>query len=224
MNERDLFRAIGNVDDDLVAAANRSSTHRPLRVYLSGALAACLCVVLLFVALRFLPTSRTGSPNNELATGQVSLTGNSSPVEGIGESFQQTGLPGNQAGEPGSAELQGSGQQPTMATSPSAQIPEDFRFTISWPDHSFDSETGILTEYDGLRYHLTLTDEDLSRVWSISSALGAESIDPDGTLVLSYTANGESVECRFTRTPPSHASLLFDQLISTIEHAASQVR
>ncbi len=225
MNERDLFRAIGDVDDELVTGAEKTSVRRPLRVYLSGALAACLCVALLFVALRFLPAGRTADNANEFAPELAetsadyltSMEGNTKGPE-IGLSNDGNGSMLNPA-QSDPAGLYSATQQPTVSG-----LPAELRFSVTWGDNSFDSQTGLLTENGGHSYTLTLTEQELARAWSILSALGNVESDPDGDIVVTYTAEGQTEEVRLFREPPSYGSLLFDDLMDIIEHAASRVR
>lgn len=224
MNERDLFRAIGDVDDDLVTGIQKSSARRPLRVYLSGALAACLCVALLFVALRFLPTSDTAARTNGQYSEQMD------PVDG--QHFSMAGVEhtpevstGNTATatDVGPAGIQSS-TQPAEGTVLHSEVPDDFCFTITWGDHFFDSKTGIFTENGSLTYTLTLTEQDMVFTWRALSALSELESDPEGDIVLTFTANDLTRELRFSQEPPSHASLICDDLIAIIEYAADRLR
>ena len=53
MNSRDLFRAIGQIDDDLIESANKAPARRtiPLQFRRFVPAAACFCMVLLGVAM-----------------------------------------------------------------------------------------------------------------------------------------------------------------------------
>lgn len=53
MNSRDLFRAIGQIDDDLIESANKTPVRRtiPLQFRRFVPAAACFCMVLLGVAM-----------------------------------------------------------------------------------------------------------------------------------------------------------------------------
>lgn len=61
MNERDLFRAIGDVDADLIEDANKVPKSK-LKRYLPTVVAACLCIAALFLLF---PAGRDKSSTEE---------------------------------------------------------------------------------------------------------------------------------------------------------------
>ncbi len=72
MNSRDLFRAIGQIDDDLIESANKAPAKRtiPLQFRRFVPAAACFCVVLLGVAVVRQNTFTAG--NQAAATAEMS--------------------------------------------------------------------------------------------------------------------------------------------------------
>ncbi len=67
IDETQLLRAVGDVGDDLLLRAERPGTARSRRPW-RGALAACLCLVLVLTAVLYLPNSfRMGSSGNTAA-------------------------------------------------------------------------------------------------------------------------------------------------------------
>lgn len=61
MNERDLFRAIGDVDEDLIEDANKPAKSK-IKFYLPTAVAACLCIAALFLLLPSFSSNTEGIP------------------------------------------------------------------------------------------------------------------------------------------------------------------
>lgn len=223
MNERDLFRAIGDVEDELVAAAGKTPNRKPVRVWLSGALAACLCTALLVLALQMLP-GRVGRDNAEAVSPEMNgSTGNMLYSTENQEFSPETSKSGLNDGEASHVGIQSS-TQPTGDTVLSSEVPADFGFTISWAENSFDSTTGVLTENGGLSYTLSLTGEERYSCWKLLNMLEQMETDPNGDIRLTFTANDLTRELCFSQAQTPQASSLCDELLKVIECAASRQR
>lgn len=223
MNERDLFRAIGDVEDELVTAAGNPPSRKPVRVWLSGALAACLCVTLLVLAMQTLP-SRIGQDNAEAVNPEMNgATGNVLYSTDEQEFSPETSKSGLHDGDFSHAGIQSS-TQPTGGAILSSEIPADFGFTIAWAENSFDSTTGVLTENGGLSYTLSLTGEERYSCWKLLNMLEHMETDPNGDIRLTFTANDLTRELRFSQEKTPQASSLCDELLKVIEYAASRLR
>lgn len=201
MNERDFFRAIGNVDDDLIEAAGRPIRHRPVRAWLSVAVAACLCVVVLFLAIRVLPGTGTSTDHADTAVPRSgdSLSGNGqAPQE-----FVSDANPGSMDTEansrlPGLASTSGAMGQESTAVSPNSMTsygstPQDFRFVLTWDGYTYDSASDLLT-MDGQSYALLLTQEQRERAWNLLSGLESDADAVEGDIILEVTYDGQT--CR----------------------------
>lgn len=223
MNERDLFRAIGDVEDELVTAAGKTPSRRPVRVWLSGALAACLCAALLFLALQMLP-GRVGRDNAEAVSTEMNgATGNALYSTDEQEFSPETGKSGLHDGDFSHAGIQSS-TQPTGGAIVSGEVPADFGFTIDWGENRFDSATGVLTENGGLSYTLSLTGEERYTCWKLLKALEHMETDPEGEIRLTFTANGLTRALRFSQAQTPQASRICEDLLKVIGQSANRLR
>lgn len=198
MNERDFFRAIGNVDDDLIEAAGRPIRHRPVRAWLSVAVAACLCVAVLVLAIRVLPGTGTSTdhantavPRNGDSLSENSQTSRESYSEATFASAEAAGGPVG----PGLASTNGAMGQESTAVSPNGMTygsyPQDFRFILTWDGCTYDSASDLLTS-DGQSYALLLTQEQREQIWNLLSGLEPETDAVEGDIFLVFTYDSQT--------------------------------
>lgn len=214
MTEKDLFRAIGNVDDSLVTEAQEPPRKR-LRIP-GGLIAACLCLIATVLAAVVLPQSFLAGSEPEHAvqprseSDDFSILG-SPPLDSAGIQLP----PGSDSQE--AAENRSVPETPnsnSLSPAQNQEIPADFAFTLSWGTDgacSYHSAAGALRNGDSFEAQgeLTLTQEQRQTAWSILSSLdwdgypedyhpGNAETDPTMDLRLSFTANGRTHTVRCT--------------------------
>lgn len=126
MNEKELFRALGDIDGDLIEEAGRVMPRRRFRPWMGGLAAACLCLVALALSWDSIVPKQSATPAGALRSSSETLE-----------------LPKDVTGQMWSiAEGSGSANQPADA----ASIQQAEGFCLTWPGGSYDSASGILTE------------------------------------------------------------------------------
>lgn len=208
MTEKDLFRAIGDVDDSLVAEAQEPPRKR-LRIP-GGLIAACLCLIVTVLAAVVLPQSFLPGNKQEPAAQPRSESDDSSilgspPLDSAGIQLP----PASDSQE--AAENRAVPEAPysnSLSPAENQQVPTDFAFTLSWGTDgacSYNSAAGALRNGDSseAQGELTLTQEQRQTAWSILSSLdwdsypevyhpGNAETNPAMDLQLSFTANGQT--------------------------------
>lgn len=169
MNEKDLFRALGDIDDDLIEEAGRRMPRRRFRPWMGGLAAACLCMAVL--ALRWnsiVPKSAEG-PMGELRVSSGTLD---HPKEMTGQMWSiEEGL--------------GFSNQPADA----APMQQAEGFCLTWPGGSYDSASGVLTE-DNVRTRVLLTQAQQETILALADEAAGSG---EGSLTR-ITAAGERDE------------------------------
>lgn len=164
MNEKDLFRALGDIDGDLIEEAGRVMPRRRLRPWMGGLAAACLCLVVLALSWK-------------------AIVPNQAPEGVLRSSSETLDLPRDMTGQMWILEKEaGSGNQPADA-SPMQQVPEALlpsgssrtdavpmqqteSFCLTWPEGSYDSASGILTE-ENVRTRVLLTQAQQEKILAL---------------------------------------------------------
>lgn len=242
MTEKDLFRAIGDVDDSLVAEA-QELPRKHVRIS-GGLVAACLCLVATALAAVILPQSfLNGNAQKPAAqpgpeSDDVSILG-SPPLGSAGVQLPPS------SGSPEAAENRSVPETPynySLGPAQSQEVPADFAFTLSWGTEgacSYNSAAGALRNGDSMEAQgeLALSQEQRQAAWSILSSLdwdsypavyhpGNADTKPTMDLQLSFTANGQthSVRCiaigtEFTSPDPAGNAFLqvCQQLIALLQ-------
>ncbi len=187
MNEKTLFQALSDIDDDLIEGASRPPKRNPLLIYLPTAAAACLCIVICLFA--FWKTPQNGSD------GVAARSGN-------GATEASLSIP---IAPPGNESLYGAGTDPFAApTGASVQhfcqsdIPGDFSFRLSWNGKQYSSEDRQYTQADGVSRPLSLTAEELKNAWLLIEEATEDGSSSDSGFILDYTANGEVYHLEFS--------------------------
>lgn len=195
MNEHDLFRAIGDVDDTLLEGAEKRPRRLPRR-YWSGLVAACLCVALLGLSALVLP-----GPDKSQDTPNEARTGDSAVMESASDAVAT--VPAQAPGEilgsvsaPSGVNGWGADPQSVEPTESYGDYPADFRFILTWEDFTYDS-AGLLTLSDGQRLSLTLTPGELQQAWRLLS--GLELTPGEGDISLTLTAHGQTTSTALGR-------------------------
>lgn len=169
MNEKDLFRALGEIDSDLIEEAGRRMPRRRLRPWMGGLAAACLCVVVLALSWDSIAPNRTESPAGALRTASETLD-----------------LPKDVAGQMWTLEEGfGSANEPADA----APMQQAEGFCLTWPGGSYDSASGILTE-GSVRTRVLLTQAQQETILALADEAAGSG---EGSLTR-ITAAGEQDE------------------------------
>lgn len=242
MTEKDLFRAIGDVDDSLVAEAQelpRKHLHIP-----GGLIAACLCLIATVLAAVVLPQSSLSGSRQAPAAQPRSESDDLSILGSLplgGADLQAPPASGTQE----ASESRSVPEAPYnygLGSAQSQEVPGDFAFTLSWGTDgacSYNSAAGALRSGDsaGAQGELTLSPEQQQAAWSILSSLdwdsypenyhpGNADTKPTMDLQLSFTANGQThtVRCmaigtEFTSPNPEGNAFLqaCQQLIALLQ-------
>ena len=172
MNEKDLFRALGDVDDAWLAAAEAPPQKRKPRLA-GGLIAACLCVaVLALTASELSSVFHNGASSDGLpataANGSPEVLDKESRV--TPEAADQT--PAHFSADPEAAVPDA--QPYALTTEPAATYeacPADFSFTLSWDGNTYDSETGVLTWANGQSDDRPMTEDLRQEAWTLLSGL-----------------------------------------------------
>lgn len=200
MNERDLFRAIGEVDDSLIEAAEKLPQKRRSR--LAGTLAAaCLCVAALGLAVWYLP-GMLGAKSTELsnsAAGETLVQGARAHVEAAPDAALTDEARGMPYDTMAAAPVDGTPQtapaeEPVQSY---GERPADFSFVLSWDGCVYDSATGLLTG-DGEPRSVPLTEDQVQRAWKLLSGLELPE-ESGGEWTLTVTADGQSATTSLSR-------------------------
>ena len=169
MNEKDLFRALGDIDGDLIEEAGRRMPRRRFRPWMGGLAAACLCLVVLALSWDSIVPKRSGTP--------VGASRNSSETldlskEVTGQMWMiEEGL--------------GAVNQPADA----APMQQAEGFYLTWPGGSYDSASGVLTE-DNVRTRVLLTQAEQEKILALADEAAGSG---EGSLTR-ITAAGERDE------------------------------
>lgn len=185
LNKYDLFRALSDVDEDLLADADQTPKRRQTVRRLLPLAASCAALVVLAIfsfgigqkgedtAVPMNLSQETGSKSGERSESFLAES------QEIPSRFAQAdpALSGYETSAPAAD-----------ADSPSAQ---DFSFSISWPGGSYDSSTGLLTRPEGEAVSRPLTSQELQTAWHLLSDLPMTE-NRTGELALTVTQNGET--------------------------------
>ncbi len=205
MNERDIFRAIGDVDDDLIEGARRPVRRTPLRIYLPTAVAACLCIVAIFALTKAIPDG-----SKETANGAKSI----SSTDAIPYAVEDTPVHERSEGitlDPPANDPQGYNS--------AAKLPVDFSFQIVWEGNRYSSKEELLTYANGSTLSLSLTHEELENIWTLIGQMEAAQAPGENSLTLQYTA----WVMTYTLELPQNDSAA-QELIKLLEEAADRFR
>ena len=200
MNERDLMKALSDIDEDLILGAEQSKQKTAVTRRLLSLAAACLCVVMLggLYALWGVSPGTTQDTNSvEKADGipayasmeetaEFSLPyGNTAVTEGNGDQTQMwSAIDANDI----------LGHAATTEETGAETLPEDFSVVISWEsgDHSFryDSAAEQITIDGNLTEELLFSEELAQLCWSVTT-LPEDSAPSEGAVDFRWTAAGE---------------------------------
>lgn len=193
MNEKDLFRALGDVDDAWLAAAEAPPQKRKPQLA-GGLIAACLCVAALaLTASELSSVFHNGASSDGLpataANGSPEVLDKESRV--TPEAADQT--PAHFSADPEAAVPDA--QPYALTTEPAATYeacPADFSFTLSWDGNTYDSETGVLTWANGQSDDRPMTEDLRQEAWTLLSGLELPEGGSGGALTLALQANGHA--------------------------------
>lgn len=149
MNERQLFRALGDVDDSLLEAAERLP-HRKKPRHTGLWIAACLCLAALSLAAPYVALFTKGASS---ADPKAAVSTQDAP--GATEAAPRASSDRNGSIQEFAPETQATAphtQVNTASTAPSqsySPCPDDFSFSLAWEGNAYDSATGLLTRPDG---------------------------------------------------------------------------
>ncbi len=212
LNERQLFRALGDIDDSLLEAAEQLPRRRkPHRTGLW--IAACLCLATLTLAVPYFALFTKGASSAD------------PHAERIDKRLpQSTEAASNSTPDPRDTIQQFSAE--TWAEAPQAQgnstptqsygtYPEDFSFSLTWDGNTYDSATGQFTPADGAAQTLPLTQEQRQRAWNLLSGLELTG-SSSGTRAISLTANGQTTSMQFSAELEGPAQTVLEALIRLV--------
>ncbi len=185
MNNHDLFRALGEIDEALLEdCAELLPKKKPVPCgrYVTVAVAACLCVAALFLSPLLLSHGTThdaAGPNEAVSAAPRSEETEKPRDEAGSQSPTLAGGPeiSGDAATPGAVSPQaidGAGTPPSESRS----MPSDFEFTLTWGDDVYRSAD--------------LSPELLRHAWNLLSGLSASSSELQGEIRLTLTANNET--------------------------------
>lgn len=187
MNEKDLFRALGDIDDDLIEAAGCNMMRRRWRPWMGGLVAACLCMVAL--ALRWDAIVPNPAPEGSLRSSSETLA---LPKDATGQMWsleKETGS-GNQSADASTTQQAPESLLPSGSShAPASAVQQAEGFRLTWPGGSYDSTSGILTE-GIVRSRVPLTQAQQERIL----ALADEAVGSGEGSLTRITAAGEQDE------------------------------
>lgn len=183
MNNHDLFRALGDIDDAFLEDCEEIPLKKkriPYSRYISLAVAACLCVAVLFLSPLLVPGDSSGNDADTFSSNANTAEGAEDPC---GESRTLS---------PTYASIE-SAPDSTLGCIPEAlppqsvggavppfdseyRVPSDFEFTLIWNDDVYRSTD--------LPAHL------LQDAWNLLSKLSTSPAGVHGSIELTFTANG----------------------------------
>lgn len=223
MNERDLFRALGGISDDLIEGANASPKKKNIwKTYFPPVLAAaaCLCLVILSLATGLLPTKDNAAPNE--ASRMTSLDDSANSTNGTGlapiESATEPQIPA--ATVKGDDAPLGTTESPDSVTTYGNQNSTGFSFVLRWEGKEYNSDPGLFLE-DGRSFSVRLTAGELTQAQKILSAMSLTPGTAPEDCAVSFVLNGEAY---YTEEVPSNQKLTLNRLIVMVEEAANRVR
>lgn len=188
MNKLDFFRALGDIDDDLIEDAQKLPQKR--RLYWGPVLAACACLALVILAWRFLPlggqTKDSASPEVVNPAVQNRSTMASEPYASVPEILDPENFMAPQSVDTGV----GSSGEVSAPPQDYGEYPQDFQFILTWGDRTYDSAAGTLTDGSGNEQALPLTPEQRQFAWMLLSGLEAETAQEPVYLTITYTWDG----------------------------------
>lgn len=213
LNERDLFCAIGNVDEEMVESAGKSVRHKPVRVFLPVAIAACVCVAVLFLAVKLLPgfdvANRASDHSKEesFKSAGVKESGAAEVDSGKhqGDTLSPAGAPGTNHGD---AELFGGSGLSSEA--------EDLRYVVTWDGQTYDSATGQVT-LNGEPYPLRLSKDVQEHIVRMLSDLEYSGNETQGDIALEITSGGKTHRIAVSKDDTSQVGLICAELIRILE-------
>lgn len=225
MNERDLFRALGDIDPELVEGAEKTPKKNPWKRYIPTLAAACICVVALFLGVRALggwgqsDNARMESANGTHVEDEV---GQENPEQHLSD--QELTLDRNPStGEShhyGDVGTMGNGTAP--GTAPETELPADFTFCLDWGTGVYDSARGVLTE-GTYTYDMELTEQELTRIWDLICQLESGTSATEG-YTLTWFANGQQQTRTLTTNPRDQQFQLTMELMSIVRERANSIR
>lgn len=181
MNNHDLFRALGNIDDALLEECEQIPPKKkpvPYGRYVTVAVAACLCVGALFLFPHLL---HNGASNN--MAGADGMTQSVNPSEAENRPDIDVRTPTLAGGVQSPADAAVSGEMPPVSVESAGlpsnsygTVPSDFEFTLTWEGDVYRSAD--------LPPHL------LQKAWELLSGLAASPSEVHGPIELTLTANG----------------------------------
>ena len=200
MNERQLFRALGDVDDSLLEAAERLP-HRKKNRHTGLWIAACLCLAALSLAAPYVALFTKGASS---ADPKAAVSTQDAP--GATEAAPRASSDRNGSIQEFAPETQATAphtQVNTASTAPSqsySPCPDDFSFSLAWEGNAYDSATGLLTRPDGETVPLPLSEEQRQRAWAL----------------LSVTAYGQTASMNLSQEEEGPAQTILEELIRLI--------
>ena len=146
LNERQLFRALGDIDDSLLEAAEQLPRRKkPHRTGLW--IAACLCLATLTLAVPYFALFTKGTSSADPNAKRIDKSLPQS-TEAASDSTPNPGDPIQQFSPETSAEVP-QAQVNSIPTQSYGAYPEDFSFSLTWEGNTYDSATGQFTPADG---------------------------------------------------------------------------
>jgi len=212
LNERQLFRALGDIDDSLLEAAEQLPRRRkPHRTGLW--IAACLCLATLTLAVPYFALFTKGASSADPNAKRIDKSLPQS-TEAASDSTPNPGDPIQQFSPESSAEVP-QAQVNSIPTQSYGAYPEDFSFSLTWEGNTYDSATGQFTPADGETQTLPLTQEQRQRAWNLLSGLELTGSD-HGTQAISLTANGQTTSMHFSPEMEGPAQTILEALIRLV--------
>lgn len=189
MNKLDFFRALGDIDDDLIEDAQKLPQKR--RLHWGPVLAACACLALVVLAWRFLPpgggqTKDSASPEVVNPAAQNRSTMASEPYASVPEIVGQENVIAPQSVDTEA----GTGGEVAAPPPDYGDYPQDFQFFLTWGGKTYDSAAGTLTDESGNEQALPLTPEQRQSAWMLLSGLEAETAQEPVYLTITCTWDG----------------------------------
>ena len=202
MNERDLFRALGDIDEDLLTGAEKTPKKNPWRRYIPTLVAACLCIAALFLGVKMLggwgmSDGASMERVEDMANGpqklmEVPAESGLYTVDGDVAPDKAPGVTGGNPQDP--MGILSNGTEPAEM---SGTYPGDLTIRLEWDGGFYDSESQSLVEYGGLSCAVKLTDRELSQIWQRLCLLEPDTgTEPGWKLV--WTTGGQTYTCTFS--------------------------
>ena len=215
MNERQLFRALGDVDDSLLEAAERLP-HRKKPRHTGLWIAACLCLAALSLAAPYVALFTKGASS---ADPKAAVSTQDAP--GATEAAPRASSDRNGSIQEFAPETQATAphtQVNTASTAPSqsySPCPDDFSFSLAWEGNAYDSATGLLARPDGETVPLPLSEEQRQRAWALLSGLEFSEVG-EGEQSISLTAYGQTASMNLSQEEEGPAQTILEELIRLI--------